>query len=330
LSSRIKGVLIRQWELVMELQRHPGGVGRQRLIELTGIPSTTLHRLIGELRDYGVPIETRTRNGEAWHALAQTSLPALGISATQLLALRLARRMLGVLEGTAITRELDGLLQPHALRDSPKPGISIRTSVVQAPTVVEVLDRAIQQGRRVRIRVRTRGNQQLHDRLLDPLCLRCTTNALYLAAFDHGRGEIRKFKVARIEFVQKLSERTREHLGFDEDKLFANAVKVGTGEPVDVAVRFSASVAKIVREYPLAAAQTFEDCSDGSVILRGRVAGTHEALRYVLSWGRDAEVLSPHEFRQEVALELAAATRRYTGKILRRTERALPRIVDRG
>jgi predicted DNA-binding transcriptional regulator YafY len=330
LSSRLKGVLLKQWAVVLELQRHPRGVSRQRLIEVTGIPSTTLHRLMGELRDYGVPIETRLCNGEAWHAIGGSSLPALGITSSQLLALRFARRMLIGLDGTAITREIDGLLQPHGLRESPEPMVSARTTIVPTPTVVEVLDRAIQQRRRVRIRVRTRGNQQPHDRLLDPLCLRWTGNALYLAAFDHARGEMRKFKVARIDSVQKLSESTDEHAGFDEAKLFANAVKVGTGEPVDLAVHFSASVAKIVREYPLVAAQTIEDCSDGSMILHARVAGTREALRYVLAWGRDAEVLSPREFRQEVAEELAAAARRYAGKILRRMDRALPRIVDRG
>ena len=147
MSERRTKLFQKQWDLVMALQRHARGISRKRLIEVTGLPSTTLHRCIGELRAYGVPIETRTRNGEAWHCVEHAALPALGITAPQLLALRFSRRMLAPLEGTQITREIDALLQPHALRDSPESAVSLRATAPSAPKIVDVIERAIQQRR---------------------------------------------------------------------------------------------------------------------------------------------------------------------------------------
>ena len=343
MSERRTKLFQKQWDLVMALQRHARGISRKRLIEVTGLPSTTLHRCIGELRAYGVPIETRTRNGEAWHCVEHAALPALGITAPQLLALRFSRRMLAPLEGTQITREIDALLQPHALRDSPESAVSLRATAPSAPKIVDVIERAIQQRRRVRIRVFTRNKPEPHDRIVDPLCLRCADKALYLVGFDRSAKAFREFKVARISHAEKLIERCDAHPDFDEGEFWKHAGKVGTGDAVEVAIRFAPRVAKIGAEYPLVASQTLRDAADGGVVLSATVAGLHEVQRYVLGWGQDAEVLAPAELREAVAEELETTLRKYRGAAAlkrrgvekrgaagRGTDRVLPRIAERG
>jgi proteasome accessory factor B len=147
--------------------------------------------------------------------------------------------------------------------------------------------------------------------------LRHDKGTLYLVAFDHDRCDYRTFKVLRMSQVQKLPDKVAPHADFDEEAFFAHSVKVWSGEPIDVRVRFTATVASIVHEYPLVEGQTLEDAADGGVVLTARVAGIPEAMRWVLGWGRDAEVLAPRELREAVAQQVKGAAARYAGASVR-------------
>jgi predicted DNA-binding transcriptional regulator YafY len=80
---------------------------------------------------------------------------------------------------------------------------------------------------------------------------------------------------------------------------------------VHVTVRLSAHVARFAGEWPLAPTQTLEPQPDGAVIVHADVAGTVEAMRWVLRWGDGAEALSPPELRRAVHEQLASALDRY-------------------
>jgi predicted DNA-binding transcriptional regulator YafY len=180
--SRLKHVLARQWTLIQELGRHHRGCTVSGLAEALGAHRATVYRDLDELRTCGVPIDSRNVNGEARYVLAGTSLPPLTATATQLAALRLARRMLAHLDGTQITAELDALLKLYAALVSDPPTVSTRRAPALAPELVAELDRAIRQARRVRIRVRTRKEKRPTWRLLDPLSLRHHKGTLSIEA----------------------------------------------------------------------------------------------------------------------------------------------------
>jgi predicted DNA-binding transcriptional regulator YafY len=76
-------------------------------------------------------------------------------------------------------------------------------------------------------------------------------------------------------------------------------------------VRLSPKVARFSGEYPLVAGQSVTDDADGGCVVRARVAGVMEAMRWVLSWGQEAEALEPGELREAVAAEVQGAARRY-------------------
>ena len=55
----------------------------------------------------------------------------------------------------------------------------------------------------------------------------------------------------------------------------------------------------------------FRPLQDGSIVLKVTVNGTMELKRWLFQWGPDCEVLSPPEFRKEVAAELRSMSERY-------------------
>jgi predicted DNA-binding transcriptional regulator YafY len=320
MKSRLKGVLLRQWILIQEISRHRRGCTVSALREVSGASTATLYRDIADLRSSGMPIDTQMQNGEARYTFCGEKLPPLTVSASQLAALRFARRALSHLDGAQLVKELDELLAPYRTLDSSTSSVSARRNRSSAPNIVLDLDRAIHQKRRTRIRVYTRNVKEPTWRVVDPLSLRSEGQLLYLVAYDNTRSDYRLFKVARISKVQKLTDKIEAHKEFEEDRFFANAVKVWSGDQIDARVRLQPSVAHLATEYALTEQQTVEAQADGSVIVCARVAGIPETLRWVLSWGRDAEALEPLALRDAVAEQVRDAAGRYAVA-------ALPKVV---
>ena len=143
------------------------------------------------------------------------------------------------------------------------------------------------------------------------MTLRLVNSQLYLVAFDLERKDWRIFKVFRIANVDLLQERAVNHPGYEEEKLFGRSVKTWIGDEVEVAFRLSAEVARLASEYPLAPDWIVEDQTDGSVIVRARVAGIVETSRWVLGGGKHAVALEPPELRNAVLDELKGALEGY-------------------
>ena len=88
--------------------------------------------------------------------------------------------------------------------------------------------------------------------------------------------------------------------GFDVDQYLDSVLDVVDGEPVRVAIRFSADQARYIRERRWSQRQSIKELPDGSIILRMTVLGLWDVTRWVLSYGPSAQVISPAVLRRRV------------------------------
>jgi proteasome accessory factor B len=75
------------------------------------------------------------------------------------------------------------------------------------------------------------------------------------------------------------------------------------GEPVEVTVRFAPVVARAAQAARVVRDRRVDRRDDGSADISYRVADVPELIRWVLSWGAQAEILGPPAVRAE-ALQL--------------------------
>jgi proteasome accessory factor B len=311
-SRRSREALIRQWSLVERLSRAQRGVSVEQMRGHTGASRSTVYRDLCMLCEAGVPIESENINGEARYRLCSKALPPLGPTALQISALRLARRALTGLEGTTAASELDKLLDGYTRAAGTRAAISFAKQRALPPDILKKLDRAIAGQRRTRIRYRSVRASAPDWRTVDPLGLRYVKGHIYFIAYDHKRADYVPFKLDRISTVDVLADKAGKYPDFDVHALFARSATIWKGEAVEVAVRLSATVARFVTEYPLVPDQTVTDAGpNGGRIVRARVAGATEAMRWVLSWGKEAEALEPPELRVAVEAEVQGAAARY-------------------
>ena len=76
---------------------------------------------------------------------------------------------------------------------------------------------------------------------------------------------------------------------------------VAQGDPVTMTVRYSPRLAKWIARH-----ETGELRENGSLVVEHRVADMRMALRHVLQFGPEAEVLEPAELREEIVARLRA------------------------
>jgi predicted DNA-binding transcriptional regulator YafY len=114
--------------------------------------------------------------------------------------------------------------------------------------------------------------------------------------------------VDRIEGVKLDGQQFKRPADFDLQKHLAKSFGVFHGdEEIQVKIQFRPSVARYVEESTWHPSQKLTRQGDGSVIAEFTLDGTEEIKRWVLSFGKHAQVLMPHGLRDEIVEELKQA-----------------------
>ena len=138
-----------------------------------------------------------------------------------------------------------------------------------------------------------------------PLGLAFHKGSLYLVADSRDHGELRHFKVDRIEEAEVGPFPFERPADFNLSDHLANSFGIfhGDGE-VAVKVKFLPTVARYVQESKWHDSQQLSAQNDGSVLAKFRLSSVEEIKHWLLGFGRQAVVLQPRELREEIAAEL--------------------------
>ncbi|HVM30346.1 MAG TPA: WYL domain-containing protein [Candidatus Limnocylindrales bacterium] len=313
----------RYLRIALILREHPVGLSAQELADRIGVSKRTVYRDL-QAMDFnaGLPI---WQDGGKWGLEPDAFLQPLALTLHEATILFLAARVLAKTSDEHDT-ELIGAFVKLASILPPVLAEHVRATVdafAETPRnerftrVFRVLAEGWANRRVVELEYDAgvyepgRGPRRARVRpwAIEPSAL---THALYLIGWDEARAGRRTFKVERI-LAASLTPETfadDEAASVARDMLRAWDV-IADEEPIEVAIRFSATVARRAAETRWHPSQRLDEQADGTLIWRGRVAGPREIRIWVLGWGADAEVLEPAALRDSVAEELGRALRLY-------------------
>jgi predicted DNA-binding transcriptional regulator YafY len=195
--------------LLETLQTQPVATGKE-LADLLEIDVRTLRRYVAALQELGIPVEGQRGVGGGYRMRPGYRLPPLMLSDDEAVVLvlgLLAARRFGLdTEGAAADDALAKIhrVLPTRLRsrvEALETALGFTTAIGAAAPVpgetVLLLADAIRRGKRVRTGYRTFSGET-SDRDLSPYGLVFHAGRWYLPAHDHGRGELRTFRVDRM------------------------------------------------------------------------------------------------------------------------------------
>ena len=270
---------------------------------------TAFERDKRQLRDEGVPLEQTVLSGDRagatgyWIDRSRYALPDLGLTDDETRALQLAVATVHLGEdwgGDALLK-----LGPPELGAGPgeRPIVAALASSPDLPQLFAA------NSERATVSFGYRGR----PRRLDPYGLLARSGFWYVMGFDHDAGEVRTYRVDRIEgpVVPGPGGAFEIPAGFEPADTFpADAKMVGEGDVVSALVWISAAQAPtVVRE--LGEAAVAERRAAGDLVVTVPYANRWALRAWVMGLVDDAEILEPEDLRAEMARwleELAAGT----------------------
>lgn len=281
--------------LYILLERGSATVGE--LAERLEVSERTIRRDIDALSAAGVPIyASRGRNGgvklmEGF--VLSKSLLSAGEQDEILYSLQALRSTGAPLNGTLLSR-LSALFRRETV-DWIDADFSEWGSQGVTNQAFDTIKRALLEGRALAFTYYAQ-NGKCSERVVDPVRLRFKGNSWYLQAWCHARGDFRTFKLSRMDRIKVLDEPSAPHC--EPPPLDSSQ---GDLEMTRLCVRFSPAAAfRVYDEFDRSAISRL---ADGSLIVHAEWPAGAWGMGYLLSYGANAEVLSPPHIRRQMAKE---------------------------
>jgi proteasome accessory factor B len=318
--------ITRQWRLIQLLEHTHRGLTFDQLARALGCSARTVIRDLNDIQAAGFPVaEERDGKQKRWRFVEgyRSRLP-VPFPVSELMALHVSRTLLTPFQGTPLQASLESahakiraMLPPeaHAFLDRLDGAVTARSPAFKdysrARDLLEAVTAAQIDRRRLEIHYYSFSREALTVRRIDPYRLFCHQGGLYVAAHDHLRGEVRIFALERIRRFRETGETFVVPPTFDFEEYMRSSLGILRGEVVAVRMRFSRHQAKWIAERTWHESQRIEWLPDGGLLLSLQVADAAEIKRWILSFGREAEVLEPPALRAEVRAEAEAIIESY-------------------
>lgn len=318
--------LIRQWEILRDLDSARIGLTIPRLAAARGVHQRTIRRDLDALVRAGFPLYDDRSNGSSlWKLRARPfrGLEDAGLSITEMCALYLSHTMMLTLTGSPLLEDAE---RAFAKIERALPA-SCRRYLDRLPCVLKAKanGRKTLDGRRVRdvlgrvldAILRERRAEMRYAKpaaapttyLIDPHRIVYAQGGMYLTAFVPACGEMRTFALERIQTFGL----TDEHFSPRPQPTdpFAHSLGVYTGRPERVLLEFAADAAPYVREREWHPTQRITEAQGGAIVLTLDVCIDHTLRAWVLGFGASVRVVEPVALAQAVFETALAVRRRY-------------------
>ena len=170
------------------------------------------------------------------------------------------------------------------------------------------------EGRKVWLRYRN-AESQVSERTFAPYFIEPSGvgYACHVIGWDDLKDKMITLKIERINEARVTDERFKIPSAFNPQQLLADAWGVIWREEgaIEVTLHFAPTVIRRIKESTWHHSQRIEDLPDGSCLFTVRVGSTMELKPWVRQWGSAVTVISPPEFRAEVAAEARETVQNY-------------------
>jgi predicted DNA-binding transcriptional regulator YafY len=173
----------------------------------------------------------------------------------------------------------------------------------QSGDFVGMLQRAVKSTTKVRITYQSSHARQREARVVHPYAVIPARGTWYVVARCERTDAVKFFRVDRIASAELLDERFERPASLPVVELIRMGKPFQSGGSDSMVVRYSPRIARWIAEREGKSVD-----ADGSITIEHPLADDTWAIRHVLQYGPEAEVLSPSRLRQQLKETLQAIT----------------------
>lgn len=313
--SRLTGPQVYRMQQLLEWLGTDRPLNARIAAERFEVSSRTIASDIGYLRQIGVPLEYDRRRNTYFLIEPFENLPLLALRRADFAAFLVAQHALDAIGDQphaalleAVAARLAEVL-PETVRVEPETLTRhLRIDPGPQPTRpaphLATLQQAAADHRAVRLRYYAPSRDEVTERVVEPHLVLRHQSRWYVVAYCRLREALRDFRLDRIRHLEPLDDYFALRPSFSPEDYLADAFGMHRGDRTyAVHVRFSARQARWIREEQWHPTQLLTERPDGTLDVRLQATGLGDLARWVLSYGGEAEVLSPPVLRRRVAAE---------------------------
>ncbi len=298
--------------IILELQRHKV-LRAEDLAATFETSKRTIYRDLDALAESGVPLLSTP--GQGYSLIEGFFLPPVSFTRDEATMLLLGADYLShnfdaqyrAAAQTAMAK-IEGVLGETLREEVHAMQTALQTVSLEADVGVldklRVLRRAILECKRIQLRYFARfgdaTRSETETRELEPHWLVFAAHAWYLVAHDLKHGEVRRFRLERMEAIAltetAFTRPSKEQLAREQSR------DVQQEFGLTVRALFGPTVARWVREnrnwFAVDEAET-----DAGLLITFKVRHEDELLQYLLQWGSQVQVLEPKTLRERMRAE---------------------------
>jgi predicted DNA-binding transcriptional regulator YafY len=330
ISSR--DTISRQWELLHKLPTKGPGITSGELLEKmrdTGyrITKRTVERDLIELSRV-FPLTCNDRGKPfGWHWAPGASIDLPGMSVSEALSLTLIEDTIRPLLPNGMLKALQGRFQ-HARKKlenmadenlaarwmskvaSVRPELNLQAPSISAE-ILETIQLALLEERQIACRYYSAHGNKTSELTLNPLALVQRGVATYLIGTADHYSDLRQYAVHRFLNVEIMPAACEGAAQFDLPQYLASdALQFGGPQKISLQAWVSESLARLLRETPLAEDMALQAC-EGGYRLTATVSDSWQLNWWMLSQGDGLVVEQPVELRHKLLETLRGTLQRY-------------------
>jgi predicted DNA-binding transcriptional regulator YafY len=317
-----------QWErcLKIEKQIRSGTFpSRTALAEALEVTERTIQRDITFMRDrFGAPIAVSRQHGGYHYTEPTWFLPSVPLTEGELFSLLIARQAVAQYRGTPVVQTLEKVFNKIAgsLADTItiRPDYSTAGILSFAPSVALTVDetvwnrllQAIRNRQSVTMRYNSRKSKETAIRIVDPYHIINMQADWYLFGFDHRHGKICQFQLHRIQTVDVLNQSFDIRPDFDLNAIVTSSFgSFGSADDLQtIRLRITDGMAELLDGRRFHLQQKVVPIKNGfEISFPVSAAGNrpfYHIIQWILSMGRDVEILEPPQLKTLVREEIQA------------------------
>jgi len=280
-------------------------VTKQSMMDDLEVSERSAYRYIQILQNSGFRIKY-DRQKQSYSFEDGFSLAKPNVSVEELLAISLAKRMLGTF-GTGMERSLSSIENKLSVKQAVLPRHIILKASDQAPIIDSYLGtvhQAIMSFQKVEILYHPLHSAEETKRKIDPHYLFFHDGFWYLRGHCHTSREMRTFALDRIVTLKTLSEHFLPKAISPEEEL---ATSFGTwldGEPTEVVLQFDKEIRQQILRKKWHQSQKNKELKNGKIEMRFIVKGLGGIKKWIYQWIPHVKVIAPVSLKKEMRRDI--------------------------
>lgn len=318
---------------VLDLLSRPQGTTKKEIKDQLTVSDKTVDRMITAVEEMGIPIYDETiplEKQKRWRVvdsyvdkLPNLTLPKIALTYSEILAIAMMAGESVVFKGTEIDTHIQTTLAKlmYFLPSGTRRDLSNLKKIFICKTmgsktytgkdhIIQSLTESMLSQTACAISYHAFYKDETKEAEIGPLHFYENKGGLYLFALKITDNTIRSYAVERIRHIRKTDRHVDYPDNFDPEDRLNSAFDMIHGDPASVKIHFSKTVARYIKEKPWAKDQKLKDHDDGSLTLSMTTSGYRDVKRWVMSWGKEAELLEPEGMREEILADFEAIMRK--------------------